>query len=81
MQSVNHGMSRFLYLFLYPLVDASKARNAVPEIPAATDRNLDRKSLSALCLKHAQVLHQREAELADTQAREVSAHANADALL
>jgi mitotic spindle assembly checkpoint protein MAD1 len=61
-----------------------------PETPATTPVSIT-QSLSALRLEHAHlleehgagcaVLHRREAELADVQAREVDARATADALL
>jgi mitotic spindle assembly checkpoint protein MAD1 len=70
--------------------DAFGARNAVPETPAATPVSIT-QSLSGLRLKHAHVLgehgadraplNQREAELADAQAREVDARATGDTLL
>jgi hypothetical protein len=66
------------------------ARAAVPETHAATPVSIT-QSLSALRLEHAHLLQehgadraalrQREAELADVQAREVDARATADALL
>jgi mitotic spindle assembly checkpoint protein MAD1 len=62
----------------------------VPETPAATPVSIT-QSLSALRLDHTHLLEercadraaprQREAELADVQAREVDARATADALL
>ena len=61
-----------------------------PETPSATPVSIT-QSLSALRLEHAQLLQehgadraalrQREAELADLQAREIDARATADALL
>ena len=69
---------------------AFRARNVVPDTPAATPVSIT-QSLSALRLEHAHLLEehgadraalrQREAELADVQAREVDARATADALL
>lgn len=69
---------------------ASRARNAVPETPSTTPVSIT-QSLSALRLEHAHLLEehgadratlrQREAELADTQAREVDTRATADTLL
>ena len=66
------------------------ARSAVPDTPSATPVSIT-QSLSALRLEHAHLLEehgadraalrQREAELADAQAREVDARATADALL
>ena len=66
------------------------AHVAAPETPAATPVSIT-QSLSALRLEHAHLLQehgagraalrQREAELADVQAREVDARATADALL
>jgi len=68
----------------------SKARNVAPDTPAATTVSIT-QSLSALRLKHAHLLgerhadgaapSQREAEVADAQAREVDARATGDALL
>ncbi|KAH9981796.1 spindle assembly checkpoint component Mad1 [Russula compacta] len=70
--------------------EAWAARSAVPDTPSATPVSIT-QSLSALRLKHAHLLEehgadraarrQREAELADAQAREVDARATADALL
>ncbi|KAI9452687.1 MAD-domain-containing protein [Lactarius psammicola] len=70
--------------------EAWAAHTAVPETPAATPVSIT-QSLSTLRLEHAHllqehgsdraVLRQREAELADVQAREVDARATADALL
>src|SRR6266851_3487763 len=70
--------------------DTFGARNTVPETPAVTPVSIT-QSLSALRLEHAHLLEehgtdcaalrQREAELADVQAREVDARATADALL
>jgi mitotic spindle assembly checkpoint protein MAD1 len=67
-----------------------RARNAVPETPSATPVSIT-QSLSSLRLEHAHLLEahgadratlrQREAELADVQAREVDARATADTLL
>ncbi|KAH9957583.1 hypothetical protein BC827DRAFT_1224448 [Russula dissimulans] len=66
------------------------ARNAVPDTPAATPVSIT-QSLSTLRLEHAHLLEEhgadraalrrREAELAETLAREVDAQATADALL
>jgi len=71
-------------------VEAFRAKNAVPETPAATPVSIT-QSLSALRLEHAHlleehgadraVLRQREAELAEVQARELDARATADAFL
>ncbi|KAI9432343.1 mitotic checkpoint protein-domain-containing protein [Lactarius indigo] len=76
--------------FLDPLTRTRAAHTAPPETPAATPVSIT-QSLSALRLEHAHLLQehgadraalrQREAELADVQAREVDARATADALL
>ena len=72
------------------LMGGIRARNAVSETPTTTPISIT-QSLSALHLEHAHLLEehsagrpalrQREAELADVQAREVDARATADALL
>jgi hypothetical protein len=72
------------------LTGGIRARNAVSETPTTTPVSIT-QSLSALHLEHAHhleehgaghtTLGQHKAELADTQAREVDAHATADALL
>jgi len=54
------------------VIGAFRARNAVPEAPAATPV-LIMKSLSALC--------QRKVELADAQACQADAHVTAEAAL
>ena len=71
-------------------VETFRAKNAVPETPAATPVSIT-QSLSALRLEHAHLLEEhgahrtalrhREAELAEIQAREVDARATADAFL
>jgi len=71
-------------------VEAFRAKNAVPETPAATPVSIT-QSLSALRLEHVHLLEehgvhrtalrQREAELAEVQAREVDARATTDAFL
>ncbi|KAI9432361.1 spindle assembly checkpoint component Mad1 [Lactarius indigo] len=76
--------------FLDPLTRTRAAHTAPPETPAATPVSIT-QSLSGLRLEHAHLLQehgadraalrQREAELADVQAREVDARATADALL
>ena len=80
----------FSHSFGANLVEAFRAKNAVPETAAATPVSIT-QSLSALRLEHAHlleehgadraVLRQREAELAEVQTREVDARATADALL
>jgi mitotic spindle assembly checkpoint protein MAD1 len=72
------------------LMGTFTARNVAPDTPAATPVSIT-QSLSALRLKHAHLLgehgadgaalNQREAEVADAQAREVDACATGDALL
>jgi len=72
------------------LTGGIRARNAVSETPTTTPVSTT-QSLSALHLEHAHLLEehgagraalrQREAELANVQAREVDARATADALL
>ena len=71
-------------------MDVSRARKAVPETPSTTPVSIT-QSLSTLRLEHAHLLEehgadratmrQREAELADAQAREVDARATVDTLL
>jgi len=85
-------VSLFLQFCIYGanVMGAFRARNAAPETPAASPVSIT-QSLSALRLEHAHLLEehgadraalrQREAELADVQAREVDACATADALL
>jgi hypothetical protein len=82
-----------LFTFNIPrtnLVNASRAKNVVPETPSTTPVSIT-QSLSTLRLEHAHLLEehgadratlrQREAELADTQAREVDARATVDTLI
>ena len=79
-----------LYRFDANFVVAFRAKKAVPETPAATPVSIT-QSLSTLRLEHAHLLEehgadratlrQREAELAEVQAREVDARATADALI
>jgi hypothetical protein len=78
------------HIFGVNLMDVFRLRSTVPETPAATPISITH-SLSALHLEYAHLLkeheaaraalRQREAELADTQGREVYAHAIAGALL
>ena len=78
------------YAFGADFVQTFRAKNAVPETPAATPVSIT-QSPSALRLEHAHLLEehgahrtalrQREAELAEVQAREVDARATADAFL
>jgi hypothetical protein len=72
------------------VMGAFRARNAAPETPAATPVSIT-ESLSALRVEHVHLLEehgagcaalrQREAELADAQAREMDARATANAHL
>jgi mitotic spindle assembly checkpoint protein MAD1 len=72
------------------VIGAFRARNAVPETPAATPVSIT-QSLSALRVEHGNlleehgagcaVLRQREAELADAQAHKVNTRVTADAHL
>jgi mitotic spindle assembly checkpoint protein MAD1 len=81
---------QFCYILVANFYGTIRARNAVPETPSATPVSIT-QSLSALRLEHAHLLEehaadsaalrQREAELADIQAREVNAHETVDALL
>ena len=79
-----------LLFFFHTNADIRAARAVAPETPSATPVSIT-QSLSALRLEHAQLLQehgadraalrQREAELADLQAREIDARATAEALL